>query len=162
MKTQAGGQRLPNPESLQNYSSATINIAALKWAMQNENVTTAIPGFDNFEHLEQDFSVASNLEFSDDERKFLGDNEITLGMGFCRQCEKCLASCPNNVDVPTLMRTHMYATQYANSVHARITLDEIPKRMGLAACSSCETCVAKCANSVDIAHRIDELKMIYA
>ena len=162
MKTQAGGQRLPNPESLRNYSSSTIATASLKWVMRNENITTSIPGYNNFEHMNEDFSVASDLDYTPDEKKFLSDNDIKLSMGFCRQCEQCLVSCPNNVDIPTLMRTHMYAAQYANFHHARMTLDEIPKQAGLLACQSCNSCLAQCAHSVDIARRIDELKLMYA
>lgn len=162
MKTQAGGQRLPNPESRRNHSSSTIATATLKWAMRHENIATSIPGYDNFEHMNEDFSVASDLEFTPDEKKFLSDNDVKLSMGFCRQCEQCLVSCPNNADVPTLMRTHMYAAQYANFHHARMTLDEIPKQAGLLACKSCDSCLAQCVNSVDIARRIDELKLMYA
>jgi len=162
MKTLAGGQRLPNADSAQNYTSSTRIKAALKWVLRNENVATSIPGYDNYEHLKEDFSIASDLEYTPDERKFLSDNDVKLSMGFCRQCEQCLASCPNNADVPTLMRTHMYAAQYANFYQARITLDAIPKRSGLQACESCEACAAQCAGSVDISRRIDELKLMYA
>jgi len=162
MKTQAGGQRLPNQTSLQQYSSSVIHKASLKWVMRNENITTAIPGYTNLEHMAEDFSVAGDLEYTPDEQKFLADNNLKLGLGFCRQCQECLASCPNNVDVPTLMRTHMYAAQYADFYLARTTLDEIPRARSIAACASCEECTAKCSHMVDIAHRVNELKLIYA
>ena len=82
-------------------------------------------------------------------------------MEFCRQCRKCVASCPHKADIPNLMRTHMYAAQYANFGLARHTLDEIPRAHGLLNCSSCASCVARCANSVNIGRKIDELKLIY-
>jgi predicted aldo/keto reductase-like oxidoreductase len=162
MKTQAGGQRLPNTETLRQYSNATINKAMLKWVMRNENIATSIPGYDNFEHMREDFSVASDLEYTEEEEKFLSDNSIQLSLGFCRQCKVCLASCPKNTDIPTLMRTHMYAAQYANFHHARATLDDIPTGQGLSECASCSECSAQCANSVDIPRRISELKAMYA
>ncbi len=162
MKNMAGGSRWPNPETRRNYSSKTIAKAALKWVLHHESITTCIPGYDNHEHLEQNFEVAYDLEYSDEESKFLTDNDIALGVGFCRQCKKCLASCPNDADVPTLMRVHMYAAQYANFQHARQTLNDIPKQNGLANCLLCTTCTAECANTVDIGRRIDELKLIYA
>lgn len=162
MKTQAGGQRLPNSESVRDYGSSTIATAALKWVMRHEYITTSIPGYDNYEHMKEDFSVAYDLEYTADEKRFLSDSNIKLGMGFCRQCEKCLASCPNDADVPTLMRTHMYAAQYANFYQARVTLDALPRQAGLQACRSCDVCSARCANSVDIARRIEELKLMYS
>jgi predicted aldo/keto reductase-like oxidoreductase len=162
MKTQAGGTRLSNPETLKNFSSSIVNTASLKWVMRNQYIATSIPGFDNFEHMREDFSVAKSLEYTDDESKFLSDNNLTLGMDFCRQCQECLPSCPKGVDVPTLMRTYMYAAQYGNLTHARLTLDEIPKSKSIDICASCESCTAGCTRAVDVAHRIGELKMIYA
>ena len=125
MKTQAGGARFPSPETLRDYDGTTVNRAALKWVLRNENITTTIPGTDTFEHMRENFALARNLEYTDDEKAFLTDNRIQLSMGFCRQCRTCLASCPQNAEIPDLMRTHMYSTQYGNLHLARATLDEI-------------------------------------
>jgi len=162
MKTLAGGGRWPNPESRKDYSSSTIALAALKWVMNNKNITTSIPGFSGYEHLNEDFSVATNLKFTSEEKKLLSDNDVRVSMGFCRQCGQCLASCPVDTDIPTLMRTHMYSAQYGDFHLARMALDEIPKGKGLQTCVTCTSCVAECANSVDISSRIDELKLMYA
>lgn len=162
MKTMAGGARWPDPDSRRNYSSSTIATASLKWVMRNKNITTCIPGYNNHEHMREDFSVARNIEYTPEEKEFLSDNKVKLSIGFCRQCRLCMASCPKNVDIPSLMRTHMYATQYSNFSLARATIDDIPKQAGLQTCNSCSVCIAQCANSVDISRRIDELKMIYA
>ncbi len=162
MKIMAGGSRWPNPESRKDYTSSTIATACLKWVLQNENIATSVPGYMNFEHMREDFSVAGSLEYTSEEEKFLGDNSVRLGMGFCRQCKKCLATCPSGVDIPTLMRVHMYAAQYADFHHARATLDGIPRDSDLKKCNDCPSCAAACANTVDIASRIDELKTIYA
>ncbi|MFH1314260.1 MAG: aldo/keto reductase [Candidatus Eisenbacteria bacterium] len=161
MKTQAGGRRLPNQESFGNYENATVQQAMLKWVLRHEAITTAITGYTNFEHMNEDVSVGFDLEYTEDEKRFLADNELQVGLGFCRQCRQCLASCPHGVEVPALMRTHMYAAQYSNFGQARATLDEIQPERSIAKCTSCDTCTAKCINSVDIAYRIGELKLIY-
>ena len=161
MKTLAGGGRFPNPETLRNYDNSVVTSAALKWVLQNENVATSIPGIGNFDHMRANFAIAGNVEYTDEEARFLSDNSITLGMGFCRQCSKCLASCPKDVEIPDLMRTHMYAAQYANFQLARQTLQDIPAGRSLSNCGSCESCTAQCVNSVDIPSKIDELKLIY-
>jgi predicted aldo/keto reductase-like oxidoreductase len=162
MKTMAGGSRWPNPESRQNYSANTVAKAILRWVVNNEFISSAIPGFGNYDQLNDDFEIACNLEYTDEEKKLLGDNNIKLSLGFCRQCKTCLASCPNDTDIPTLMRTYMYAAQYGNFHLARTTLDQLSSSRGLKACADCGECVAQCANSVDIASRIAELKLIYA
>jgi len=160
MKTQAGGQwwKYVFDEELKEPNQT----AMLKWVLRNEAFATAIPGHTEPAQLDQNWSVVHSLEYTPAEEEFLGTNELLLGFDFCRQCRGCLASCPNDVDIPTLMRTHMYAAQYRNFHQARYTYDEIPKAKGLSACSDCRSCTAKCAHTVDIAGRIDELKLMYA
>lgn len=161
MKTQAGGRNLPNQDTFREFDSATINSACLKWVLQNKSIATAIPGFTNYTHLTEDFSVAYDLEYTDDERKFLTGNDLKIGLGFCRQCRQCVPTCPRGVDVPNLMRVHMYAAQYANFQHARAELDEIQKDRSIGICASCPECVATCANQVDIKSRVGNLKSMY-
>jgi len=145
------------------YDGPIKHSALLKWVLRNEFVTTAVPGYVNFQELEEDFTVAHDLEYTKVEKEFLEDRNVKLSMqGVCRQCRGCLASCPKDVDIPSLMRVHMYAACYSNFYHARETLDEVPVRNGLASCSSCDRCTAACVRRVDIAGRVDELKTIYA
>jgi len=160
MKTQAGGRRLPNQASLSQYDNATVNQAMLKWVLRNESITTAIPGYTSLEHMAEDIAVIGNIEYTEEEKRFLADNELQLGLGFCRQCRMCMATCPHEVDVPALMRTHMYLAQYGNLCEARAALDEAPPGCGIEACRSCAACTARCGNAVDIGYRIEELKAL--
>ena len=161
MKTQAGCQRRSRVDWGDYFATPVVSTAALKWILRNENIATAIPGYTTFEHMKQDFSVAYGLEYTPDELKLMEDKNIKAAMGFCRQCNLCKSTCTKGADVATLMRTHMYAARYTNFVHARATLRDIPAGAGLDACSSCATCSARCAHSVDIAGNIEELKQIY-
>jgi predicted aldo/keto reductase-like oxidoreductase len=162
MKTQAGGRQLPNRAVFGDYESGVMQAAMLKWVLRHDSITTAIPGYTNFQHMTEDLSVGADLEYTEEEKRFLADNELMIGLGFCRQCRRCLASCPLGAEVPKLVRAHMYAAQYSNFRQARAVLAGIESGRGIEACGSCETCTARCANSVDIAYRIDELKIIYA
>ncbi len=162
MKTLAGGGAWPNPETRRSYDTATITTALLKWVLSNKNIATVVPAIGDYEQLNLDIGVAKSLEYTEQEKNFLSDNDIRLSLGFCRQCEKCLASCPRGVQIPQLMRTHMYAAQYGDFRLARDTYDSVPKANGLEACISCATCTAQCSNSVDIKRKIEELKLIYA
>ena len=162
MKTQVGGRRFPLPDGVTDYESTTVNQAALRWVMRNENIATAIPGYTTFEHMKEDFDIAYSLEFNEKEKCLLGDCKLKVGLGYCRQCDLCRNDCPSGVDVATLMRTHMYAAQYGNFHHARLTLGEIEPGRGLDACAGCGACRIRCPHSVDVASRIEELKLIYA
>jgi len=160
--TQYSDRKYGKPESiLKYYRGKIMQTAVLKWVMRHPFVTTAIPGYANFDQMEEDFSVAYDLTYTDEEIKFLKDRGVKYSMGVCLQCNSCLPTCSKGVDIPTLMRTHMYATCYTNFYQAREALDEIPKYRGLDQCALCDNCKAICQNKVDIAQRIDELKVIY-
>ncbi len=137
--------------------------ALLKWALRIESVATAIPGYTTFQQLETDWAVAFDLEYSAEEARFLADPGVQLALNHaCRQCGACAASCPRGIDVPALVRAHMYAADYGNFGEMRRALDEIPAVRGLGACAGCSRCTAACLRGVQIARRLDELKAIFA
>ncbi len=157
MKTQAGGVRRPDPKlpkSLPPHSQTAL----LKWALRNPSFATAIPGVTTYEQLEQNFTVAFNLEYTDAEREFLADGAFAANAQFCQQCGQCRGDCPLGVDLPTLMRSHMYALQYSNLEVARSTLTSIDPGKGLDGCSSCAVCRATCRHDVNIGAKIAQLK----
>ncbi|MFO7889660.1 MAG: aldo/keto reductase [bacterium] len=164
MKTQCSQywyqQNLPETQQ-KYYKGGILHTAMLKWALQNDFITTAIPGYTNFKEMEEDFSVATNLNFSPEEKQFLDDRNVKYSLGYCEQCGECIPTCPKRVDIPDLMRTHMYAACYANFYQARDTIVEIPFQKGLSACSTCYGCVAVCKNYIDIKQRLQELMAMY-
>lgn len=144
------------------YEGQVMHGALLKWVLRHEEFATAVPGYTTFQQLEEDFVVARSLEYTPEEKRFLEDRNVKVAMqGNCQICGKCTGSCPKGADIPNLMRTHMYAYSYGNAPKARETLDEIDPSAGLQACSECPTCVAQCVRSVDIARRVDDLKVLY-
>lgn len=161
MKTQAGGATRPDPRLGKPLTPAS-QTALLKWVLRHEAITTAIPGYTTYEQLEQNFSVAGSLAYSRAEAEFLGDKSAVAEAQFCQQCGECLGDCPRGVNIPQLMRSHMYAVQYSNFGLAATTVAAIGRGKGLAACGDCETCAARCRNSVDIAMKIRSLKEIAA
>jgi predicted aldo/keto reductase-like oxidoreductase len=157
MKTQAGGTAKPDPK-LPHALPPFSQTALLKWVLQNPSITTAIPGFTNFEQLEQNFSVAHNLAYTPAEKEFLADKNFSARAEFCLQCGKCREDCPQQAHIPELMRAHMYAVQYSNHGLARQTLAAIAAGKGLDACVACDSCKASCRQSVNIARKIADLK----
>ena len=159
MKTQTGGTVKPDPKLPKNLPPHS-QTALLKWALQTPAITTAIPGFTNFEQLEQNFSVARELTYTPAEKQFLADKNFSAQAEFCVQCGQCRSDCPLKADIPALMRTHMYAVQYSNHAHAQQTLSTISSGRGLDACRECSSCKANCRNTVNIARKINDLKQI--
>lgn len=159
MKTQAGGTVKPDA-SLPKELPPVSQTALLKWALNHQFVTTAIPGFSTYEHLEQDFSVARNLAYTHEEERFLADKAFAAEAEFCQQCGECRKDCPKQVDIPVLMRSHMYAVQYGNIGMARGLLSLASPGRGLETCGACESCLVTCQNSVQIGRKIAQLKAL--
>ena len=143
------------------YGGSIVQTAVLKWALHNDAFACAVPGFTAFSELDEDISVARDLAYSEEEKKFLADRKIKLAMAHCVQCGDCRGTCPAGVDTPTLMRAHMYL-RYPNVFQARDTLESLPAGKGLDVCASCASCVARCRGRVDIGRRVGQLKIHFA
>ncbi len=139
-----------------------MHTALLKWVLQHEFISTAVPGYTTFPQMETDFPVAYGLDYTADEENFIKDRTARASLAYCRQCSSCLPTCPRGVDVPTLMRTHLYAAAYGNFHAARGALNEVAREKGLALCASCSQCSARCVRNINVARRIEDLKTIYA
>jgi predicted aldo/keto reductase-like oxidoreductase len=151
MKTQGGVQ-------LNRESPAQVNHgAALKWALKDRNVCTAIPGITAFDQMDLDFAVMKDLALSREEEEDLRRTASAPGPLYCQQCDSCRGSCVWNVQVPTLMRAYMYAAAYHNLVQAEMALAEIPEGRGLERCHDCERCSAACRFGIPISDRIRSL-----
>ncbi len=159
MKTQAGGINRPDPKLGKPLTMAS-QAALLKWALRHESVTTAIPGYTAYGQIDQSITVASNLNYTPEELEFISDKKNVADAQFCHQCGQCRADCPLGIEIPQLMRSHMYTVQYGNHALAAEILAAIPHGKGLVACDKCETCKATCRNSVNIAQKIQLLKEI--
>ncbi|MFP5228076.1 MAG: aldo/keto reductase [Acidobacteriota bacterium] len=159
MKTQAGGAMRPDPRLGKPLKPAS-QTALLKWALRHESIATAIPGYTTYDQMEQNFSVAPSLSYTRAEEEFLSDSRAVSEAQFCHQCGQCRPDCPRGVDIPELMRSHMYAVQYANYALAAQTMGSIAAGKGLSACVGCDSCLATCRNAVNIAMKIQHLKEI--
>ena len=130
--------------------------AALKWVLQDKNVHTAIPGFNTFDQLELDLEAVADLNFTDEEEKDLdlGDNLGLPGL-YCPQCADCMAKCPKGVDVPTLMRSYMYAYGYKNLGWAKDALDSAALEGN--PCDDCSSCSIKCTMGFDVKEKVQDI-----
>ncbi len=129
--------------------------AALKWALQNENVHTAIPGFTAFDQLQLDLSVMGDLTLTPEEKADLRLDEGKAYAGlYCHQCGTCQQQCPSGVDVPSLMRSYMYAYGYKNIGLARSTIEDLGTRL---ACTDCGSCRLSCPNGFDAGEKVKDI-----
>ncbi|MFC1564572.1 aldo/keto reductase [candidate division KSB1 bacterium] len=132
--------------------------AALKWVLQDENVHTAIPSFKTSEQMYEDLSVMEDLKLTDQELADLkldkGQQQSATGM-FCSQCNECIPQCPHDLDIPTIMRSYMYAYGYEQPSKARETLDYVD--LAGIPCSGCSTCSVTCASGFDVKKKVTDI-----
>jgi aryl-alcohol dehydrogenase-like predicted oxidoreductase len=150
MKTQAGA--FWDKEKQQ-----PINMkAALKWVLNDANVTTAIPGMTAFDQLEDDLAVMTDLTLTEQELRDLRF-DVQAGL-YCQSCKNCLPGCQGKLPLPEIMRSYMYAYGYRNLGLARDLLEEI----GLPAnpCRDCLTCSARCVKGFDLAGRVKDISRL--
>ncbi|MFH1349407.1 MAG: aldo/keto reductase [Pseudomonadota bacterium] len=131
--------------------------AALKWVLNDENVCTAIPGITTFDQMDLDFTVMNDLSLTDEEKRDLKISSMLLGTVYCQQCRSCVTSCPEKVEIPTLMRAYMYAEGYGNLIQSALTVHELPPDRGLNICQGCITCTATCRFGINICERLNTL-----
>jgi uncharacterized protein len=148
MKTMAGG-------FMDKDKKRPVNTrAALKWALQNPNIHTAIPGLTSFEQLEDSLSVMEGLRFTNEEKKDLQLAMNHQGM-YCQGCQVCVGQCPHNLPIPDLMRSFMYAYGYRDLGQAQETLFSLSLPGN--PCGDCTICNVSCVKGFDIAGKIKDV-----
>jgi predicted aldo/keto reductase-like oxidoreductase len=133
--------------------------AALKWVLRNENVHTTIPGFTTFEQMQVVLSVMEDLDLTPAEELDLKADEQMGHRGlYCDQCAECARQCPHGVDIPTIMRSYMYAYGYRNLLAAKETFES----SGTAnlPCAACDRCVVECRMGFDVRQRAMDIARI--
>ncbi|HOW84981.1 MAG TPA: aldo/keto reductase [Candidatus Aminicenantes bacterium] len=151
MKTQAGVY-------WDKAKTQKINMrAALKWVLNDPNVTTAVPGFTTFDQLKEDWSVVSDISLSPEEIKDLRLGESVAGL-YCQQCGRCVAGCSRALPIPDLMRGYMYAYGYRNlqAAHELVGSLEIDGNP----CGDCAGCTAACVKGFDVADRVRDISRL--
>ena len=152
MKTTAGAFR--------DKSGPALNTdAALKWVLQNKNISSVVSGMTTLDQLQKNLFLIHNLKMSDQELKDLNltglNSNPTL---YCQQCKKCIPQCPHNLDIPTIMRSYMYAYGYKNIEQAWYALADA----GLVhnSCDQCDVCSVKCNSGFDVKSRISDISRL--
>ncbi len=146
MKTMAGG-------FLDRERTQKVNTrAALKWALQNPNIHTAIPGFTSFDQLEESLDSAMNLKMNKDEKKYLAEVHSSM---YCQGCRVCVGQCQQHLPIPEMMRAYMYNYGYKSPALAK----EVIIELALAGdqCGNCASCTVDCTAGFRIAEKVKDI-----
>jgi predicted aldo/keto reductase-like oxidoreductase len=152
MKTMAGGGFLDKEKTKPINSSA-----ALKWVLSNPDITTTIPGMTDFDQLDLNVKLLSDISITDQEKNDLLIASFEKGL-YCTGCTKCLNSCQLNLPVPDLMRAYMYAYGYSNPSMAHSLLSELGTNDN--PCKECSSCRAACTKNFNLREKITDISRL--
>jgi len=125
--------------------------ACLRWAWNNEHITTAIPGFTNYDELDECLAAAENSCMTDADKQYIA-GLMGKEMMFCQQCGECKEQCPEKLPIPDIMRAYMYTYGYKHSQLSKETLLELNLTQNI--CSSCDSCKVSCPSGFNVAQKI--------
>ncbi len=131
--------------------------AALKWALQNPNIHTAIPGYVSFDQLEDCLDAVAHLELNDEEKKFLSTIAYN-SLLYCQGCQSCVGQCPERLPIPDLMRAYMYNYGYKNPSLAKETMMELA--LSENPCGKCSECKVSCISGFRVAEKVKDITRI--
>lgn len=152
MKTTAGVTRGKSGEALNTD-------AILKWVLQNEYISSIVSGMSSLEQLQKNLTMIQNLKMSEQELKELNlaNHHSSPGL-YCHQCKQCIPQCPHHLDIPTIMRSYMYAYGYKNTAQAWHTLAAVD--VSGRPCEKCDECNINCTAGFDIKNKILDISRL--
>ncbi len=124
-------------------------LAALKWALRNKSVDTAIIGITDFDELEEDMRAMSE-PFTKRDEVLLARQLEMIRPYYCRACGACSGVCEKGVRVADNLRFLMYAEGYGQFPLARQAFLDQPAAARPVRCHECTQCSVKCPNGVAV------------
>ena len=148
MKTMAGGFH-------DKERTKPVNCkAALKWVLQDSNISTTIPGVTTFEMLAENASVNEDIKLNDQEKADLAYCAPGGGL-YCLSCSHCSSDCAKRLPIPDIMRAYMYTYGYRNPALAQDLLRSLG--VGRDPCTGCAACRVRCPKGFTIAERVGDV-----
>ncbi|MEG2931206.1 MAG: aldo/keto reductase [Ruthenibacterium sp.] len=144
----------------------TNGALALRYILQNQSCTLAIPGMASAEEIAQNLAAAeSTAPLTDGELAEIAEIRAALTGNFCRRCGYC-APCTAGIDIPGIFTLHGYLANYGLADWARQRYaTQAAKASDCVQCGACETrcpynlpirdklrCVAEAFGSVSTAN----------
>jgi predicted aldo/keto reductase-like oxidoreductase len=152
MKTLAGGGFFDKEKTKPINTSA-----AIKWALSNPDITTAIPGMTDFDQLDLNIQLLTDIALTEKEKNDLIVPAAESGL-YCNGCSKCVAQCGRSLPVPDLMRAYMYAYGYSNPEMAFSLISELGTSDD--PCRDCTGCTVDCIKKFRIREKITDVSQL--
>jgi predicted aldo/keto reductase-like oxidoreductase len=131
---------------------ATYSQAAFRWVLSNPDVDALVISMTSPDQVDEFVAASGGPAPRGAELDLLEDFLLSSQDGYCEHgCEACHTGCPHGVVVNEVLRTRMYATDYADLDYAREEYARLGA--GALACASCSSqeCTALCPSRLEVA-----------
>ncbi len=132
--------------------------AALKFILQNEHVTCAIPGMSSVDQLKENVEAMEEMPLSGAEREALSKEASELGERFCRRCGYC-KPCPRGIDIPVVFILESYCRRYNLADWANERYKAMPAKAS--ACEKCGLCETRCPYGLPIRDMLESARKAF-
>lgn len=150
MKTMTGGYWLRRPIG--------PHQAALKWVLQDANVTAAVAGMKTVDEIKE-LTQVMGVKFTSADERVLRGYSRAIDPYYCRLCGRCEKMCPNGVEISVVNRALMYAEGYRDRALAESAFREAS---AASACHDCKECVVRCVNGINVAEKMRRALSLFA
>ncbi len=120
-----------------------LRLGSIHWVLQNPDMHTACVAVNDFQFVDKVVAL-SGTKLSSDEERMLEQFALALDNQYCRHgCFECVAGCPHELPVSTLMRYAYYYQGQGREKYAMSKYGELRPRDA----SACIDCVGSCAGA---------------
>ena len=126
---------------------------AIKYILNNENISVIIPGMDSITQIEENSSVKKGV-YSQKEKDKINSLRKELDSNFCRRCGYC-QPCPIGINIPLMFLCEGYYLRYNLKEWALSRYESMKTKPS--ECIKCGKCESKCPYNIKIRDRIDEI-----
>lgn len=132
---------------------------ALKYLLQNEAITTAIPGMGDLKEVEENVAAAANIsKMTKEDLAKMDLIKSQLGSQFCRRCGYCMP-CPEGIDIPTVFLLSGYKERYNLVEWSEERYKSQPARA--IHCTECGSCETKCPYNLPIREMLKSARQVF-
>ena len=171
MKTMAGGvARIGRGDRLYGADPGAVRkvlgtpggaVAAIKWALKNQSVDTAIVCMTDHDQLDEDLRAMAEPYTGKDEQ-ILQTLLACIKPTYCRMCGSCTGVCDKGLPVSDMLRFLTYAEGYGQFSMARDHFLELPEAARALRCGDCAACSVDCPHGVQVRDRLMHAQELFA
>jgi hypothetical protein len=150
------GDRLygANPQALsRRLAQEGVPVAAIKWALKNDSVDTAIVCMTSHDQFEENVRAMAE-PYTEQDEKLLTAQLLDIGPKYCRMCGACGGVCERGVPVADVLRFLTYAEGYGQFALGREKFLQLGPEVAAVRCADCEHCTVRCPYGVQVAARL--------